>query len=180
MGYPQEDVKGFIENEGKNCKWLRLLGKCTATNVKQGKTFHKFKKCELGLYPSVFGRKTGQKVDCSSVKQEISHTNLLIKRRTATKDGRVRILAVPFKKEVASEEKSGYTLTMQYTRRYLSYCKKEQTMKQIIHCKCITETAGIVIPGRDSFCGKAQPGRRKDNRQRAGAGCGGAVPVKMP
>jgi len=53
---------------------------------------------------------------------------------------------------------------MQYTRRY--FILQKGADNETNHtCKCITETAGIVIPGRDSFCGKAQPGRRKDNRQ---------------
>lgn len=52
LGYPQEDVKGFIENEGKNCKccgcWKVYCNECEAR-----KTFHKFKKCEL-VYTRLF------------------------------------------------------------------------------------------------------------------------------
>lgn len=44
LGYPLEDVKGFIENKGKNCKcvgcWKVYNNECEAK-----KTFAKYKKC---------------------------------------------------------------------------------------------------------------------------------------
>ncbi len=44
LSYPLEDVKGFIENKGKNCKcvgcWKVYTNECDAL-----KTFAKFKKC---------------------------------------------------------------------------------------------------------------------------------------
>ena len=44
LGYPVEDVKGFIENRGRNCKcvgcWKVYTNECEAM-----KTFAKFKKC---------------------------------------------------------------------------------------------------------------------------------------
>ena len=44
LGYPVEDVKGFIENRGRNCKccgcWKVYANECEAV-----KTFAKFKKC---------------------------------------------------------------------------------------------------------------------------------------
>lgn len=44
LGYPVDDVKGFIENKGRNCKcvgcWKVYTNECEAM-----KTFAKFKKC---------------------------------------------------------------------------------------------------------------------------------------
>ena len=45
LGYPREDVKGFMENKGRNCKccgcWKVYCNECEAKE-----TFRKFKKCE--------------------------------------------------------------------------------------------------------------------------------------
>lgn len=52
LGYPEADVKGFIENEGRNCKccgcWKVYCNECDAR-----KTFRKFKKCEA-VYEKLF------------------------------------------------------------------------------------------------------------------------------
>lgn len=52
LGYPEEDVQGFIENQGKNCKccgcWKVYCNECDAQ-----KMFYKFKKCEL-VYERLF------------------------------------------------------------------------------------------------------------------------------
>ena len=52
LGYPEEDVRGFIENEGRNCKccgcWKVYCNECDAR-----KTFRRFKKCEA-VYEKLF------------------------------------------------------------------------------------------------------------------------------
>lgn len=52
LGYPEEDVQGFIENQGKNCKccgcWKVYCNECDAQ-----KMFYKFKKCER-VYERLF------------------------------------------------------------------------------------------------------------------------------
>lgn len=52
LGYPEEDVQGFIENQGKNCKccgcWKVYCNECDAQ-----KMFCKFKKCER-VYERLF------------------------------------------------------------------------------------------------------------------------------
>ena len=54
LGYPLEDVKGFIENEGRNCKcvgcWKVYCNECEAV-----KTFERFKKC-TGIYRKLYER----------------------------------------------------------------------------------------------------------------------------
>lgn len=54
LGYPEEDVQGFIENQGKNCKccgcWKVYCNECDAQ-----KMFCKFKKCET-VYESLFSK----------------------------------------------------------------------------------------------------------------------------
>ncbi len=46
LGYPEEDVQGFIENHGKNCKCCGCW-KVYCNERDAQKMFHKFKKCEL-------------------------------------------------------------------------------------------------------------------------------------
>lgn len=52
LGYPQEDVQGFIENQGKNCKycgcWKVYCNECDAK-----KAFCRFKKC-AAVYEKMF------------------------------------------------------------------------------------------------------------------------------
>ncbi len=52
LGYPLGDVKGFIQNEGKNCKcsgcWKVYCNQCEAERL-----FAKFKKCRL-VYSRLF------------------------------------------------------------------------------------------------------------------------------
>ena len=52
LGYPEEDVQGFIENQGKNCKccgcWKVYCNECDAQ-----KMFCKLKKCE-NVYERLF------------------------------------------------------------------------------------------------------------------------------
>lgn len=52
LGYPLGDVKGFIENEGRNCKcvgcWKVYCDECEAV-----RTFEKFKKC-TGIYRNLY------------------------------------------------------------------------------------------------------------------------------
>lgn len=58
LGYPLGDVKGFIENQGKNCKcvgcWKVYCNECEAM-----RTFEKFKKC-TGIYRKLY--ETGRTV----------------------------------------------------------------------------------------------------------------------
>lgn len=58
LGYPLDDVKGFIINEGRNCKcigcWKVYCNECEAV-----KTFEKFKKC-TGIYRRLY--ETGKSV----------------------------------------------------------------------------------------------------------------------
>jgi len=44
LGYPYEDVKGFIDNNGKNCKCVGLW-KVYSDEVETEKLFNKFRKC---------------------------------------------------------------------------------------------------------------------------------------
>ncbi len=53
LGYPLEDVKGFIENNGKNCKSCGVW-KVYHNEVEKQKLFDKFKKCTQ-VYKQVFG-----------------------------------------------------------------------------------------------------------------------------
>lgn len=52
LGYPEEDVEGFIANQGKNCKcsgcWKVYCNECDAR-----RTFCKYKKCEA-VYERLF------------------------------------------------------------------------------------------------------------------------------
>ena len=54
LGYPLEDVKGFIKNKGKNCKtcgvWKVYFNEC-----EKQKLFEKYKKCTK-VYCDVFNR----------------------------------------------------------------------------------------------------------------------------
>lgn len=60
LGYPLEDVKGFIENEGKNCKSCGMW-KVYCNEGEKQKLFDKFKRCKE-VYIQVFesGRKLSQ------------------------------------------------------------------------------------------------------------------------
>ncbi len=53
LGYPLEDVKGFIENKGRNCKTCGLW-KVYCNEGEKQKLFMKFKKC-TEVYKQVFG-----------------------------------------------------------------------------------------------------------------------------
>lgn len=57
LGYPLEDVRGFIENKGKNCKTCGIW-KVYCNEAEKQKLFQKFKKC-TEVYMKVFneGRK---------------------------------------------------------------------------------------------------------------------------
>lgn len=52
LGYPLEDVKGFIENSGKNCKSCGMW-KVYCNEGEKQKLFEKFKKCTR-VYMQVF------------------------------------------------------------------------------------------------------------------------------
>lgn len=52
LGYPIEDVKGFIENEGRNCKTCGLW-KVYCNETEKEKLFHKLKRC-TEIYIQVF------------------------------------------------------------------------------------------------------------------------------
>ncbi len=52
LGYPLEDVKGFIENKGKNCKSCGVW-KVYCNEGEKQKLFEKFKKC-TNVYIQVF------------------------------------------------------------------------------------------------------------------------------
>lgn len=60
LGYPIEDVKGFIENRGKNCKSCGMW-KVYCNEWEKIKQFEKFKKC-TEVYKRVFeeGRRLSQ------------------------------------------------------------------------------------------------------------------------
>lgn len=60
LGYPLEDVKGFIDNNGKNCKSCGLW-KVYCNESEKDKLFHKLKKC-TDVYIQVFreGRELSQ------------------------------------------------------------------------------------------------------------------------
>ena len=53
LGYPLEDVEGFIENKGKNCKSCGLW-KVYCNQAEKDKLFHKLKNCTQ-VYVQVFG-----------------------------------------------------------------------------------------------------------------------------
>lgn len=53
LGYPLEDVRGFIENNGKNCKSCGIW-KVYCNEAEKQKLFEKFKKCTK-VYMQVFG-----------------------------------------------------------------------------------------------------------------------------
>lgn len=52
LGYPEEDVEGFIENQGKNCKCCGCW-KVYCNEWDARKTFCKYKKCER-VYQKLF------------------------------------------------------------------------------------------------------------------------------
>lgn len=60
LGYPLEDVEGFIENKGKNCKSCGMW-KVYCNEYEKKKLFEKFKKC-TEVYKCVFagGRRLTQ------------------------------------------------------------------------------------------------------------------------
>lgn len=53
LGYPLEDVKGFIENEGRNCKTCGVW-KVYCNEGEKQRLFEKFRKC-TEVYKRVFG-----------------------------------------------------------------------------------------------------------------------------
>ena len=65
LGYPLEDVKGFIQNGGKNCKCCGLW-KVYCNVAEKEKMFEKFKKCSR-VYLEVFssGKKITQMTVCA-------------------------------------------------------------------------------------------------------------------
>lgn len=65
LGYPLDDVKGFIENNGKNCESCGMWKVYCNVEEKQ-KLFQKFKRC-TEIYRKVFGegRKLTQLTVCS-------------------------------------------------------------------------------------------------------------------
>lgn len=65
LGYPLEDVKGFIENEGKNCESCGVW-KVYCDREEKEKIFQKLKKCKE-VYLQVFceGRKLSQMAVCT-------------------------------------------------------------------------------------------------------------------
>lgn len=64
LGYPLEDVKGFIENSGRNCKCCGLW-KVYCNEAEKEKLFDKLKKCSE-IYRQVFseGRSLTQMTVC--------------------------------------------------------------------------------------------------------------------
>lgn len=54
LGYPLEDVKGFIENNGKNCKSCGMW-KVYCNEAEKQKLFQKFAKCTT-VYMQVFNK----------------------------------------------------------------------------------------------------------------------------
>lgn len=65
LGYPLEDVIGFIENEGQNCK-CRGLWKVYCNELETTRLFEKLKKC-TSIYLKVFasGRSIAQMTVCA-------------------------------------------------------------------------------------------------------------------
>lgn len=65
LGYPLEDVVGFIENDGKNCEMCGMW-KVYCNKEEKEKLFCKFNKCR-DVYLKVFetGRKLSQMTVCS-------------------------------------------------------------------------------------------------------------------
>ena len=65
LGYPLEDVKGFIENGGKNCESCGMW-KVYCNREEKDKLFQKFKKC-TDVYLQVFceGRGLSQMTVCT-------------------------------------------------------------------------------------------------------------------
>lgn len=65
LGYPLEDVVGFIENDGKNCETCGTW-KVYCNREEKEKLFCKFKKCQ-DVYLKIFGtgRKLSQLTVCS-------------------------------------------------------------------------------------------------------------------
>lgn len=65
LGYPPEDVKGFIENKGENCKCCGLW-KVYCNETETEKLFQKLKKCSE-IYRKVFlgGRDLTQMTVCA-------------------------------------------------------------------------------------------------------------------
>ena len=65
LGYPLEDVKGFIDNNGKNCECCGLW-KVYCNREEKEKLFEKFKKC-TNVYLQVFceGRELSQMAVCA-------------------------------------------------------------------------------------------------------------------
>lgn len=54
LGYPLEDVKGFIENNGRNCKTCGMW-KVYCNEGDKEKLFKRYKKCQ-NVYIQVFGK----------------------------------------------------------------------------------------------------------------------------
>ena len=69
LGYPLEDVKGFIINEGKNCKcigcWKVYSDECEAVRL-----FEKYKKCTY-IYKRL--HTMGRTVEHLTVKNIVAH-----------------------------------------------------------------------------------------------------------
>lgn len=65
LGYPLEDVKGFIENKGQNCESCGIW-KVYCNKEEKEKLFQKYKKCQE-VYLQVFydGRKLSQMTVCT-------------------------------------------------------------------------------------------------------------------
>ena len=65
LGYPAEDVKGFIENGGKNCKCCGMW-KVYCDEKAKVQLFHKFQRC-TDIYQQVFseGRNLVQMTVCA-------------------------------------------------------------------------------------------------------------------
>lgn len=57
LGYPLEDVKGFIDNRGENCESCGVW-KVYCNKEEKDKLFQKFKKCK-DVYLQVFGQGRG-------------------------------------------------------------------------------------------------------------------------
>lgn len=65
LGYPLEDVKGFIDNKGKNCESCGVW-KVYCDREEKDKLFQKFKKCK-DVYLQVFceGRELSKMIVCT-------------------------------------------------------------------------------------------------------------------
>ena len=65
LGYPLEDVKGFIDNKGKNCESCGVW-KVYCNREEKDKLFQKFKKCK-DVYLQVFyeGRELPKMTVCT-------------------------------------------------------------------------------------------------------------------